>query len=658
MSKSDQEFFKQNQILVAQNLRASHKILTKLEKSKASTETMVDRLPDCYFVTDRKGRILKGNISAATLLGVESMDSVIDKSIRRLFRQETWNIFKSKMDFLLERFEAESHGPSETEKEESFELVVDGEGIEKRFYLWNLRMFSGISGRRDVLICALGRDITQIRLYEKQLSQIFSVIPLGIITIDQNGSIEGPYSAYMEYLFDRKKIAHVNFFDMMFKSSLKYMSRMEQLGILELKEMFGQEPVWFEVAKKRFPSEIYIPQKNGDGRWIGITYHPIVNENVIVQMLIILDERTEIVKARKDQESRRNTESVMMQRIMDLQRCDDATLVSSFEDLDALLIRMESVLREGDGRGFCNILHGLKGVVRTAGFSHFRTLAHDIEDELLPMLAEKKTLQIALMEKKFELINREWKELIKLRKMQTSGGDDVNSYQSFVQKSIRVKKFFKDLETKLISRMPPEVLKEWEDLRLEVKHLTNRPLSSLESKLNTRAKKTAAYLGKKINIQFKWDQIFLDEKIISQLGEIFMHLVTNAIDHGIETPEERTSKGKPEYGTIQIQAVKKDHVTSFEISDDGRGIDLDVIRTKAIEKNICEQDELDKMKPDEILKLILKQGFSTSSKITDISGRGIGLDSVSQVVTHLGGDEVKVFLQDPGMKFSFLIRSN
>ncbi len=654
MTKLEQEFFKQNQLLVAQNLRASHKILTKLEKSKASTETMVDSLPDCYFVIDSKGRILKGNISAASLLSVDAMDELINKSIRRLFRIETWNIFKSKMDIVINNNEIEQEG--KISAGESFELVIDGEGIEKSYYLWNLRVFSGISDRRSRLICALGRDITQIRQYEKQLSQIFSVIPLGIITINETGFIEGPYSAYMEYLFDRKMISGTNFFDLVFKESLKYMSKMEQLGIVELKEMFGKEPVWFEVSKKRFPNEIYCLQKNGDGRWIGITYHPILAEGVIAQMLIILDERTEIVKARREQESRRNKESLMIQRIMDLQRCDDATLASSFEDLDSLLIRMEAVLREGDARGYCNILHGIKGVVRTAGFSYFRNLTHDIEDEVLPILAEKKTLPTTLMEQKFELINREWKDLIKLRKMQTLGGDDISSYHSVVQKASKLKKILKEIENNYPLLFKGDGKEELSKLAFEIKHLTNRPLSSLEPRLNTRAKRTAAYLGKKVNIEFDWEKIFLDEKIISQLSEIFIHLIANAIDHGIESVDERKLKGKVENGTIKIVAKKSENEVSFEFSDDGRGIDLDVIRTKALEKNLIELAELDRMNVENVLRLIFKAGFSTHDKITDLSGRGIGLDSVQQVVSRLDGDDVKVTLLDPGMKFSFLIR--
>lgn len=644
---SDQAMFKQNQLLVAQNLRASHKIITKLEKSKASTETMVDRLPDSYFIVDAKGRILKGNNAAASLMGLE-IEDLINQPISKLFSRESWNIFESKMKRLT----------GKTSPDESFELITDGESLPKRSYHWNLRRFEEISDRRGPLICAFGRDITQIREYEEQLSQIFSVIPLGITTIDEKGIIRGPYSAYTEYLLDIKSVSGTNIFDSVFAKALPYLSKSEQIGISELREIFGQEQLWFDLSKKRFPAEIFYPTTNNEERWLGITYHPIIANNIIVKMLLVIDDRTEVIKARKAKELQKNREEIMIQRIMDIQKCDEDTLVSAYEDLDSMLIRIETALRERDVRTFSNILHGIKGVVRTAGFSNFKEIAHSSEDKIQKLTDTKAEVPVKLLDDIYRAINDEWQELIKLRKMQTSGSDDVSSYQNFVQKSDKIKNLFAEFE-KNLSAVPAAAKGAFSSLQNAIQNLTKLPLSFLEVKLISRGKKTAAHLDKRIEFSFDWDEdIFLDEKVLSRLNEVFMHLITNALDHGIESSEERKKAGKSAAGQIKICAKRQGDLVAFSVEDDGAGIDVEKVKSHALKKRVIDDKGLTKLSDHEIRQLIFKPGFSTSEQITDISGRGIGLDSVYQIILKLGPKPIEVLPGKPfGTKFSFLIKS-
>src|SRR5262249_11873592 len=117
-----------------------------------------------------------------------------------------------------------------------------------------------------------------------------------------------------------------------------------------------------------------------------------------------------------------------------------------------------------------------------------------------------------------------------------------------------------------------------------------------------------------------------------ELKDPLMHLLRNAIDHGIEAPAERSRSGKPEMAGIRLRASQTATNIVIEVSDDGRGLDLDAIQRTALRRRFCREDELAAMTPAQIQSLIFAPGFSTSPLVTDVSGRGVGLDVVRTTV--------------------------
>ena len=130
----------------------------------------------------------------------------------------------------------------------------------------------------------------------------------------------------------------------------------------------------------------------------------------------------------------------------------------------------------------------------------------------------------------------------------------------------------------------------------------------------------------------------LDRAMIETLNDPLMHLIRNAIDHGIETPKERKEKGKSEDGIILLKALRDKNQIIIEIQDDGRGIDPEMITEKAVKLNFITKTQAKKMRREEILDLIFTSGFSTTEKTTDVSGRGVGLDVVATQIQKLNGD--------------------
>lgn len=149
-------------------------------------------------------------------------------------------------------------------------------------------------------------------------------------------------------------------------------------------------------------------------------------------------------------------------------------------------------------------------------------------------------------------------------------------------------------------------------------------------------------LGKQVNLVIEGAETELDRTIIDEIGDPLIHLVRNSMDHGIEPPAERAGKGKPQEGTLKLKAYHDGNNVVIEVSDDGRGIDFEKVLEKAQSLNMVDKIQGKKLKENEILNFLFASGFSTKEEVTDISGRGVGLDVVKTKIESLGGTiEVK-----------------
>jgi two-component system chemotaxis sensor kinase CheA len=144
-------------------------------------------------------------------------------------------------------------------------------------------------------------------------------------------------------------------------------------------------------------------------------------------------------------------------------------------------------------------------------------------------------------------------------------------------------------------------------------------------------------LGKKVALVTRGDGTEADKTIVDRLFEPLVHLVRNAVDHGIESPEQRLAAGKPATATVSIAASRIGDRFLLEVTDDGRGIDPAVVRRKALEKRLMPSDELAALTDVQVIELVFAAGFSTSAEVSDISGRGIGMDVVRTAVEQIGG---------------------
>jgi two-component system, chemotaxis family, sensor kinase CheA len=144
-------------------------------------------------------------------------------------------------------------------------------------------------------------------------------------------------------------------------------------------------------------------------------------------------------------------------------------------------------------------------------------------------------------------------------------------------------------------------------------------------------------LGKEVELQIIGEETELDRSVVDEIGDPLIHLIRNALDHGVELPEERVAGGKPRTGKVVLSATHEGNQIIISIKDDGRGIDPEKLARKAVEKGLITDEQVAGMTQKEILDLIFLPGFSTKEKATDLSGRGVGMDVVRTNIRKLNG---------------------
>lgn len=173
------------------------------------------------------------------------------------------------------------------------------------------------------------------------------------------------------------------------------------------------------------------------------------------------------------------------------------------------------------------------------------------------------------------------------------------------------------------------------DLQDAAMSMRAQPVKAIFSRVPRIVRDLEVETGKKVILEVTGETTEVDKTVIERLGEPLTHLIRNAIDHGLETPEQRVAAGKPAEGTIRLAAEHRGGLISIRVIDDGRGVDHAKVKAKAIERGIISPDAA--MSDEDALNLLFAPGFSTAAQISNISGRGVGLDVVRQNIQALGG---------------------
>lgn len=213
----------------------------------------------------------------------------------------------------------------------------------------------------------------------------------------------------------------------------------------------------------------------------------------------------------------------------------------------------------------------------------------------------------------------------------------MNLFEELVIDRGRLEQISKELNESELTETVERMSRISNDLQNIILNMRMVPIDTVFNRFPRMVRQLARDLGKKVDIHIIGAETELDRTVMDEIGDPLVHLLRNAIDHGIETPEVRNAKGKPEEGKITLKAYHSGNHVFIEIIDNGAGISRVKVLNKAISKGVISEQDAERLSDQEVYQLILSSGFSTAEVISDISGRGVGLDVVKNTIESLGG---------------------
>jgi len=626
------------EIVASHNLRATYDILQTMSSSKKALEKILEEKTDIFALFTESGDIIKGNKALGTILGVPA-DLTVKHSLKELFSPESWLIFMNNVEILRKHSER---------KAKNFELSVDGIGIKERFgeekldYLWTVSLFDSISPRRGVVYSLVGRDTSELRRAQRKLSTIFGSVPLAIFHIDSAKKIRGPCSTYTEVLFNLDSVEGIPFESLLGRCYMD-MTSAQRFGVQSLLESIGGEEIWFDLNKNTFPKEVEKKREEGDSLWIGFSYSPIVHKGLIEEVLVVAEDITERVHLRKNRKSRDDVEDKVATIFTNVREMDSSTVRLVMYDISHQMEELEAAMQQRRKVGqLTGPLHAIKGTSRSAGLALFSAVIHEAEESILMAIEDRAPeeevfviadMKLSLIRDLFEAI----KSIVRIvheeafqKESQKVPPDLLHSIRSAAGRLAEVK--------------GAEIIRQ-ELLDTMSAYSGDDPdgdfFESIIPKLKLFVDTTSRQLGKDIefNVELADNLPQYSHKVLVKVSEVLIHLLNNAVDHGIESREERLARGKTPEGHIVIRVLGRDGHTHVEVEDDGDGIHHEKILESALRKGIISEQEAVPLKrnKEEALRLIFARGFSTKTQASEISGRGVGMDGADQAARVLSG---------------------
>lgn len=228
----------------------------------------------------------------------------------------------------------------------------------------------------------------------------------------------------------------------------------------------------------------------------------------------------------------------------------------------------------------------------------------------------------------------------------------MNLFSELLIDRVRLEQLASEIKRSDLTETVEHMTRVSSDLQNIVLKLRMVPVENVFNRFPRMVRDVAKSLDKKVDLIITGADTELDRTVIDEIGDPLVHLLRNAVDHGLESTQDRISIGKPETGTIHLRAYHSGNLVFIEVEDNGKGINRDVILKKAIQNGIVSQENASKMTDEEVYMLLFASGFSTAEKLSDLSGRGVGLDVVKTKIEQLGGTIRVESKLGQGSKFS------
>jgi two-component system chemotaxis sensor kinase CheA len=498
-------------------------------------------------------------------------------------------------------------------------------------------------------IVAFNKMITKIQensiLLKQKTSDIQTMLqnmPQGILTVTTGNVVHSEYSAYLESIFETREIAGCNMMALVFSGTNLGADTLSQVEAV-VAACVGEDVMNFEFNKHLLVGEIEKSMPDGRVKILDLSWSPIADDsNNTVRVMLCVRDVTELRKLAAEANTQKH-ELEIIGEILSISQDKFHEFINGsfhFVEENELLIRENTEINADVLTKLFRNMHTIKGNARTYGLHHLTNTVHLAEQSYVelrkprPDIAwDQKTLIEELLTVKDALEHYARTNEVSLGRKGPGRRSGVEHF--LMVDKLQIQETILRLERANTGNLH-ELLAVHEVVRKTLRLLgTERIIEMLEGVFDSLPS-LAAELGKLPPIIDIQDNGYV---VRSQVGgvlkNVFMHLLRNSMDHGLETPEIRQLSNKPLAGTISLSMAVKDGMLQIRLADDGRGLALAHIRALAIEKQLI--DPAESPGDEEIANLIFRPGFTTASAVTEVSGRGVGMDAVQNFIQREKG---------------------
>lgn len=491
----------------------------------------------------------------------------------------------------------------------------------------------------------------QVKQKTADMQAMLQNIPQGILTIVDGNTVHPEYSAFLASVFETTDIAGRSMMDLVFANTnlgADTLSQIEALG----GACIGEDVMNFTFNAHLMIGEVEKTMADGRVKILDLSWSPIVDDNDrVVRLMLCVRDVTELRQLAAEANEQKH-ELEMIGEILAVSPAKYQEFISTsrhfLADNEQLVHHNPQASAFAIAKLFRN-MHTIKGNARTYGLLHLSNVVHEVEqfyDDLrhpesgatwdqARLLQDLTRVRVAI--DRYARIN----EVTLGRAISTTSGTAVERHVLTIDRK-HIQDSLHRLETVNTANLH-EMVAVRDAVRRTLRLLGTEPVAHILAGVIDSLPALAVDLGKAEPVVVIEDNGYvLHSHAATLINNVFMHLMRNAVDHGLETVAERVAQGKPTAGTIRLQLGVMNNMLHMALSDDGRGLALARIRQTAINKQLIAPDQM--LSDAELARVVLQPGFSTRAEVTGVSGRGVGMDAVLDFVTREQGDIEFVFL--------------
>lgn len=466
-------------------------------------------------------------------------------------------------------------------------------------------------------------DVTKEVELSQSVEDLLNNAGEGFLSFCSNYKVQEKYSRACAHIFG-KEIVSENIWELLFPLDEDLDRRVSQKDTLDL---IFSETTDIDILREVFVNEVFVNEKwlNIDYRWI-----PKSESNSLNRMMLIISDITK----EKELESKLKNDEARQECILKVVSDRDGFVDMQSEIKDIFVKANEELsknISDIDTNALFRYFHTVKGGSAVYSFKHIVEVAHELENGL----ERVRSGEVEFTAEYLDTVRSESEILFKTFQDSTLEMNELLGINNCEEKKYNVAHSKMDmLLLDLRQHIPTELSKHIDQLESGMKKEEIGPV--LHKYKNTMLN-LAESLGKNIDVVIEGEDLEVDKERLGPLFNGLIHLVRNSVDHGIEDNEIRTMSGKNENGLIKVKASDDKDGLMLTFEDDGGGVDAEAVKKSAFAKGIIDQDWIDKASEEDMIKLIFHPGFSTKQEVTDVSGRGVGMDAVKVCVEELHG---------------------